>query len=164
MSRDRKWLIVGMHVVGKGSWKKREVRKFKMKLERIKLKSSKPKLEKFLLLNTALKTFQLRSVLSNLLVKWKLSNFRFSNLRFFNFAFFPTAISNYMYPVFQNSSKSPPGKLKFWKIFGWDFQEHHARVKRSLSMADRLGYTTTVTYVTWIKSEMFLDLLISNLY
>ena len=64
-----------------------------MKLERIKLKSSKSKLEKFLLLNTALKTFQLLSVLSNL--KWKFSNFRFSNLKFFNFAFFLTALSNY---------------------------------------------------------------------
>ena len=45
----------------------------------------------------------------------------------------------------------------------WESISNCARVKRSSSKCDRLGNSVAVTDVTWIKSEIFLDLLISNL-
>ena len=45
LSHTCSWIHVGIHVVGKGNWKQREVGKFEVKLERMKLESSSRKLK-----------------------------------------------------------------------------------------------------------------------
>ena len=69
------------------SWKLRN------EIEKNEVGKFESKLENVWLFNTALKTFQLWSVLSNL--NW---NFLTSNLKLSNLSFFPITLFNYMYP------------------------------------------------------------------
>ena len=68
------------------------MRKFEVKLGRMNLESLSRSWKKFLLLYTALKTFQRRSVLSILNGKF------LTILKFSNFSFFQTTLSNYLVP------------------------------------------------------------------
>ena len=76
-AKGKNWTAIGwIHVVGKGSWKKREVGKFEMKLERIKLESSS-------------RSWQ---IFDHLILHWKISNFKLSNFSFFQLPFPSTCI------------------------------------------------------------------------
>ena len=74
-------VLLEIHVVRKGSWKKSEVGKFlfgklKLKLERMKLENSSQSSKIFHYLVTILKTFQLRSVCSILNENFLTSEFQ----------------------------------------------------------------------------------------
>ena len=86
------WLF-GIHAIGNGSWKKRQVGNFQVRNE---VRMFEPKLEIFWYLNTALKTFQLQSVLSNLNGNFLTSDFSTQNSptsHFFQLPFPTTCIT-----------------------------------------------------------------------
>ena len=69
------WVEQGIHVVGKGSWKKTWSSKVRNEIRKNEVSKFEPKLENFRLLNTALETFQLGLVLSNFYGNSLTSNF-----------------------------------------------------------------------------------------
>ena len=79
------WLF-GIHAIGNGSWKKRQVGNFQVRNE---VREFEPKLENF----CSLKTFQLRSVLSNLNGNFLIPDFPTQNSPS---SIFPTALSKYL--------------------------------------------------------------------
>ena len=91
----------GIHLTGKSIWKKREVEKSEMKLERLKLESSswswkaRAQVEKY---NWSWKLThgvgKFKFNLERINEVRKLSNFSLSNLKLSNFSSFPTGLSN----------------------------------------------------------------------